>query len=230
MRTVVLVQVRCGSTRFPNKILSPLLGQPLLVQLARRAGRTPGVERVVLICPAKDAPLLRPILDPLHLDLFADPGDEADLVGRHLRAAEWAQADLLVRVPGDNPCVDPVYLDAALAAYRKDPIPYYSNTTAAVGAVWVDGIGGEVVSRSRLQWLDARTTGRPDWREHPHRYFEDQGLLRLPPATIRLDVNTLQDYLVIRDLFTHFGHNQFTSQEVVQYLMPKGDPYAPCDR
>ena len=90
------------------------------------------------------------------------------------------------------------------------------------GDYWVDGVGAEVFSVNRLQWLDQITQGHPDWREHPHLYFRDHGLGWLPKADIRLDVNTQADFDFLRDIYDHFGHHRFTTEDVVTYLVTKG--------
>jgi len=224
MRIVAILQARMGSVRLPGKSLLPLCGVPMVQQIVERVQRTPSIARVVVAYPLTDSPAFQ-FLAETGCDLYAYPGDANDLVARYVHAAECFGAELVVRVPCDNPCVDPVYIEEAIASYLKDPFVYYSNTTAAVGPVWVDGIGAEVVSLSRLQWLDQRTTGHPDWREHPHRYFEDTGLLYRPEPQVKLDVNTALEYEGIRTLYAQFGHNRFTSQEVVSWLLPQGDPY-----
>lgn len=217
MKTVAIIQARMGSTRLPGKVMLPLLGVPVIEQIYRRVSRSMGLARVVVAIPRKDYPAMRDAYIPFQ-DWFLYDGDEADLVGRYLACATRMQADLMVRVPGDNPCVDPAYIDAAVAAYQRDPFVYYSNTTAYVGDVAVDGIGVEVCSYSRLQWLDQRTQGCPDWREHPHRYFMDSRLLALPKADVRLDVNTQAEYEFIADLYAHFQRNDFTAQEVLTLI------------
>jgi len=216
MNTVAIIQVRMGSTRLPGKALLPLAGVPLIHQLIERAQRATRLDGVVVAYPRRDHDAFRFLLHATpSVCLYAYPGDEDDLIGRYVGAAQAFGAQVIVRIPGDNPCVDPRYLDAAIEAYASDPCLYYSNTTAAVGDVMVDGIGAEVLSRSRLHWLDARTQGHAEWREHPHRYFEACGLLSLPPATMRLDVNTSADYAAIAALYTHFGQNRFTAAESV---------------
>lgn len=217
MKVVAIIQARMGSTRLPGKSLLSLAGVPLIQHILERVQRATLLDGVVLAVPSRDAAAFAPTAKG-RAWLYGYPGDEQDVVDRYRCAADTHQADVIVRIPGDNPCVDPVYIDKAIASYRNDPCVYYSNTTAAVGDVVVDGIGAEVLSYSRLQWLDQRTRGVPYLREHPHRYFEECGLLRLPRADLRLDVNTPADYAGMADLYTHFGHNRFTSAEVVAML------------
>ena len=228
MKIVAILQARMGSTRLPGKMLLPLLDKPLVQQVVERVCRAERVDLVVTAVPLADHDSFA-FLSASHA-LYDYPGPEADLVGRYLHAADAFDADVIVRVPCDNPCVDPAYLDAAITDYLTDPYLYYSNTTAWVGPVAIDGIGGEVFSRSLLQWIDQKVAHKPIYREHPHRYFEERGMLRLPPAQLRLDVNSEKDYNKVRDLYAHFGHNHFTALEIVQYLLPQGDPYESCTR
>jgi spore coat polysaccharide biosynthesis protein SpsF (cytidylyltransferase family) len=142
--------------------------------------------------------------------------DENDLVARYLTVAERCHADIIVRVPCDNPCIEPEYIDFAVERWMKDLSPFITNTTAGCGGKWVDGIGAEVFSISRLRWLDNATKYHtdPSLREHPHKYF----CAHLPEADIRLDVNTEEDYQFIKSIYNHFGHNRFHISEVLDYL------------
>lgn len=219
MRIVAILQARLGSTRLPGKVLLPLAGTPMLQHIIERVQRASRLHGVALAVPHED----RAQFEGMGCGIVSDDRiKENDLVGRYRAAAEVCEADVIVRVPCDNPCIDPAYIDAAVKAYLRDPFIYYSNTTDECDGKLIDGIGAEVVSMSRLRWLDARTQGHAIWREHPHRFFEDAGLLHLPPADYRLDVNTQADYEFIQSIYDHFGNNRFTTQQVVSYLTTQG--------
>ena len=223
MRIISIIQARMGSTRLPGKAMLPLAGKPLTYRLLERVKRARMIQDIVLAVPdgPKEQPL-REVAAALDIGCIdAYPTDENDLVTRHLEAAEWAQADLIVRIPGDNPCVDQAYIDQAIRTYLHEPHLYYSNTTDLCGDVWLDGIGAEVFSLSRLQWLDAKL-GKGDvyYREHPHAWFLDHRLYDLHQADYRLDVNTQEDYEYVKDIFEacYRVRPEFTSADVVQYL------------
>lgn len=226
MRVVAILQARLHSTRLPGKMLLPLLDKPLVQHVIERTQRATKIDDLVLAVPARDAAEFAVIANG-RAWLYSYPLDEADLVGRYLSAAQDFDADLIVRVPCDNPCVDPVYIDQAVTAWFENEVSFYSNTTAPVandtGAwVYVDGIGAEVLSLSRLKWLDLKTRGTASYREHPHTAL----LYEHHQADLRLDVNTMEDYLFIKGIFAHFGHNHFTSAEVVAYLITQEVPDA----
>lgn len=216
MRIVAILQCRTNSTRLPGKAWLPLGGKPMVQNIVERVKRATRVHDVVLAVPGR--------LEEFNAfnhgwcEVFSPPVEEHDLVGRYLRVAERIGAEIIVRVPCDNPCIDPAYIDEAVDMYLRVPTLYYSNATAWCDRAIVDGIGAEVVSRSRLRWLYQRTTGRDDWREHPHKFFEEQGVLVQKKADWRVDVNTQSDYNFVSGIYNHFTHNQFTAQEVVSYL------------
>jgi spore coat polysaccharide biosynthesis protein SpsF len=219
MKIVAIMQARMGSTRLPGKSLLPLAGKPMVHNIVERVQRARRLDAIVLAVPLRDAPAFAFLSGSCFLYAYA--GEETDLVGRYLGAAQAFDADVIVRIPCDNPCIDPAYIDAAVERYLTEAHVYYSNTTARSGQTYVDGIGAEVCSLSRWQWLDRRTRGEVGWREHPHRYFVEQGLLALPTADLRLDVNTQDDYDFIARLYAHFTRNDFTTADVVAYMESK---------
>lgn len=233
MKVVAIIQVRASSTRLQNKAFLPLAGKSMTQNLVERVKRASRLDDIVLAFPDT-----RSDADTTFADLAVRCGvgyyhgtgiEENDLVGRHLRAAELYHADIVVRIPGDNPCLEPNYIDKAVDDYLAMPYTFYSNTTDQVGDVAVDGIGGEVFSLSRLKWLDRITADSALHREHPHLYFYESSSLcgiRIwqGGAAVRLDVNTREDYEFIADIYQHFGHNRFTVEEVLGYLDSKKVP------
>ncbi|MES2405687.1 MAG: NTP transferase domain-containing protein, partial [Pseudomonadota bacterium] len=227
MRVVAILQARMGSTRLKNKMLIPLLDKPLVQHVIERVQRATRLDDIVLAVPSRDAADFAPIAN-CRAWLYAYAGDEADLVERYLAAAQAFDADIIVRIPCDNPCVDPEYIDRAVFDFMEKPYIYYSNTTGLVTQPYrgsivqaVDGIGCEIFTVSTLKWLDNKSVGKPQWREHPHKYFLENYHYYLHPSDIRLDVNVQQEYECIKDIFDYFGHNQFTTRDVVQYLTTK---------
>jgi spore coat polysaccharide biosynthesis protein SpsF len=97
---------------------------------------------------------------------------------RYLRAAQAFNVDLIVRIPGDKSCVEPAFIDKAVRSYFNRAQVYVSNTIVRwEDRKFIDGLGAEVFSTSRIKWLDQHTTGCAPYREHPHLYFQDQHLI-----------------------------------------------------
>ena len=238
MNVVAILQARLGSTRLPGKVLMPLGGKPMLQQIIARVQRATSIHKIVVSFPRTDMAIEQCIQSmwTKHTDGLVsceprDPrlcqwwGDPNDLVGRYLEAATLYDADLVVRIPCDNPCVDPIYIDQAVQSYLNGCYPFYTNTTAlTTNYVAVDGIGCEVFSYNRLQWLDRITKGNPIWREHPHQWFFAHKLVSLPKADVKLDVNTQEEYEYLVDIYHHVPSN-FTTEDVLTYLRTKETPH-----
>lgn len=232
MKIVAILQARLGSTRLPNKVLMPLAGAPMVQRIIERVKRAKLVHEVVLAVPICDV-MLWDAIDLGRAQFYAYPGDEHDLVGRYLHCAAAFHADIVVRIPCDNPCIDPLIIDEAVDEYLSLPKIYVSTMYRQVrDRVYVDGVGAEVLSYSRLQWLDQKTHGQSSYREHPHLLFQDQRLIdgweqyqrcANYNETIRLDVNTQADYEFVSDIYDHcYPKNpDFGLAEILTYLDSK---------
>jgi spore coat polysaccharide biosynthesis protein SpsF len=224
MKVVAILQQRLGNTRCPGKGNLMLAGKTMDLNIVERVQRSKLIHQVVLACPPSDEDSFSYLPCRIHAPLV----DENDLVGRYLVTAERCHADIVVRICCDNPCVEPEYIDKAIEYYLEHPVIFYSNAELTfVRNQWVDGLGCEVFSMSRLQWLDRMTTGIPKFREHPHKYFHENKvylpwyLPYQPEDVLRLDVNTIDDYEYIRRIYDHFGNNTFHVNEVLAYLESK---------
>src|SRR3990167_4586482 len=117
MKIVAIVQARLGSTRLPRKSLLPLQGKSLTWHVLNRVLQST-VDDVVLAIPEEqDSRLLKNIARSLHVPCFVMDGDPSDLLHRYRSAALNYDADVIVRVPADNPCVDPDEIDRIVGFY-----------------------------------------------------------------------------------------------------------------
>jgi spore coat polysaccharide biosynthesis protein SpsF len=99
-----------ASTRLPGKVLRDIAGRPMLAQLLRRLQACGSLDDIVI------ATSVAPGDDPI-AELGASErvrvyrGSEADVLGRILEAARASRADVVVRVTGDCPLIDPKVTD-----------------------------------------------------------------------------------------------------------------------
>ncbi len=113
MKRVLIVQARMGSTRLPGKVLMDLAGRPMLAQQLRRIARCREVDAVVLATShnASDDPVAA-LARQEGVPVFR--GDEVDVLGRFVGAAREHGADVVVRVTGDCPLLDPEVTDRVI--------------------------------------------------------------------------------------------------------------------
>lgn len=160
MSLAVIVQARMGSHHVKGKILEDLGGRSAILRCLDRCARIPSAGLVVAAIPDSetDDELAEEILDSGHMLVR---GSEADLVDRYAKAAHEADCDVVVRVNGDSPFIDPDVCERVIALYRDSGADYAANT---MPAAFPDGLDCEVFSSVLLgrAWVEAVS---PDDRE-----------------------------------------------------------------
>lgn len=112
-RTVAIIQARMGSARFPRKVLADLAGRPVIWHLLHRISQCTQVDEVVVA--TSDQPTDDDLAAYVTSRNFrVVRGSENNVLQRLLKAATESQAEIIVRVTGDAPLVDPTSLDAQI--------------------------------------------------------------------------------------------------------------------
>ena len=169
-KVVAIVQARLGSTRLPLKSLLTLRGLPIIDWVTERLARARRLDGLIVAVP--DTELDRVLYE--HLNRRGVPvmaGPEEDVLARFALAAKQADADLVVRVCADNPCIWGEAVDRLVDFYRKGGCDYAYNHIPR-GNLWPDGLGAEILSRELLDELDSRAK-LPSQREHCLNYIWD---------------------------------------------------------
>jgi spore coat polysaccharide biosynthesis protein SpsF len=218
-RTVAVVQARTGSTRLPGKVLLPLLGQPILTRVVRRAARAASLDEVIVATTT--SPNDDPIVDLARREGWGvTRGSEADLLDRYVEAAREHDADVIVRITSDCPLLDPAIVDETVGALEGGAWDYASSSLEP--RTYPRGLDVEVVGRNALEraW---REDANPGWREHAtpyiYRHPESFRLLRVPaPADYsrhRWCVDTPEDYELVRRIYEAQGNDTFTWRDAL---------------
>jgi spore coat polysaccharide biosynthesis protein SpsF len=200
-----------------------------------RVLRAKGIGRVVVAVPEEALrPQLIHAINQTPASHYIDyDGDPSDLIGRYTRCAEVYDFDIILRIPGDNPCVDPTEIERMLTTYNEDPAQWNWLTTNldrdVYGNGYPGGLGCEIYDLRYLQWMNKHVTD-PILREHPHRHAFTKGRVRTlkAPVDIRrggldFSVNTLQDFKFIEGIYEALypSNPAFSIRDVLRYLDTK---------
>jgi spore coat polysaccharide biosynthesis protein SpsF len=214
MRTVAIVQARMGSTRLPGKSAMLIQGKPLVWHVLNRVMQA-DVDEVCLALPHEpvDNTVLARAAYDLGVRSITTFSDANDLISRYFTAAAITNADICVRVPADNPCVDPDEINRILRVFSaKHPFfdvkTLFSNLDGNIGGnSYPGGLGAEVYSKEFLCWLHENVQD-PRLREHPHLWaMERQRVATLHAhheiarPELRFDVNTLDDFTFVKSIY-----------------------------
>ena len=164
-KTVLIVQARLTSIRFPNKILKKIGSQTLLEILLKRLKQSKLVDQIVLAIPNHKKNKI--ITEILKLDVPIFYGSEIDVLDRYYKAAKKFKAKNIVRISGDCPFIDPEVIDKAVNLFKKNKFDYVSNT---IEPTYPDGLDVEIFNFKSLEksWKKAKTFSE---REHVTKYI-----------------------------------------------------------
>lgn len=166
MKIIALVQARMGSTRLPNKVMKLINGMPMIELLLARLSKAKYVDQIVVATSTDQRN--QPLVEYVHkLGYVCEQGSEDDVLARYVEAAKKHHADVVVRITGDCPLVDPILVDEAIVQFKAANVDYFSNTNPPT---YPDGLDIEVFTFKVLEQA-SQETSNPFDREHVTPYL-----------------------------------------------------------
>lgn len=229
MKTVAIVQARMGSTRLPGKVMKRIVGRPMIDILLSRLSRAEEIDEIVIATSEDERN--RPLIDYVEsLGYRCFQGSENDVLSRYIGAATQSEADILVRITGDCPLIDPHLVDEAIRYFRTAGVDYLCNTEPPS---YPDGLDIEVFTMAALQQADSET-GKTFDREHVTPYLRESGFFLQgrtqhdeDASASRWTVDEPADLDVIQRVFEHFSPNiYFDWRQVLELERKKPELFA----
>ncbi len=225
MKIVAIVQARMGSTRLPNKVMKPINGIPMIELLLNRLSRSKELNQIIVATSIdeRNIPLVKHVMS---CGYYCEQGDETNVLERYINAAKKHQTDIIVRITGDCPLVDPELVDECIRRFKIEEVDYFSNVSPAT---YPDGLDIEVFTLAALEKAILESQDSFDY-EHVTPYiiktdrFNKASMINDEDLSgFRWTVDELDDFRVINDVFTHFSPDiYFSWQQVLelQYSNP----------
>lgn len=227
MKVVCLVQARVGSTRLPGKILKEICGKTILHHEIDRLKKCKEIDEIVIATTDKEDDD-KIVNEAKKLSVKYFRGSENDVLSRFYYAAKENNADIIVRVTSDCPCIDFEILDKMLIyfkeKYKEKQVDYLSNT---IKRTYPRGYDIEIFTFSALEksYINAEKEYE---REHvtPYIYDKTNNFLKLSfenkedYSKYRVTLDTIEDFIVIKNIFEnlYYKNPYFKLNDVVQYL------------
>ena len=207
MKTLAIVQARMGSTRFPNKVMRPINGVPLIELLLHRLSLAKLIDHImVATSTATGDKQLAAHVRSLGYEVFE--GSENNVLDRFYKAAQSHRPNTVVRITGDCPLVDPELVDAIIASFVPRNVDYLCNVNPPT---FPDGLDTEVLTYSALEQA-ARDAKTSDELEHVTPYIRESGRFTAENffndndySRERWTVDEPADLTVIDAVFRHFS-------------------------
>lgn len=219
-----VLQARTSSSRFPGKVLRPLLGTPMLLRQLERIGWVRQLDALVVATsedPSDD--VLAEVLQAHGVPCFRGPLD--DVLSRVYLAAKPYRPQHIVRLTGDCPICDPALIDRTIQHHLETGADYTS--TGLITRTYPDGMDTEVVKWEALEaaWREARL---PSEREHvlpfvhtrPERFARAEIQDAQDRSSWRLSVDEPEDFALVAWIYEQLYPSQpdFGLPEIVKLL------------
>jgi spore coat polysaccharide biosynthesis protein SpsF (cytidylyltransferase family) len=166
MRTIAIIQARMTSSRLPGKVLAELNGVPLLAYMIHRVRLAESLDDVwVATTENTTDDSIVAACSELGVNVFR--GAEFDVLERFFKAAEYAQAEIVIRLTADCPMMDPALIDEFVNEFRRGNCHYLSNVSERT---YPDGLDVEVFDINTLRTTHEQAATEYD-REHVTSYI-----------------------------------------------------------
>ncbi len=225
-KVLAIVQARLGSVRFPEKVLQPVLGVPIMEHLLTRLGRSNQLTEIILAIPdSRENDALERLA--VRNGVGCSRGDEFDVLSRFYAAATAFEAEIIVRITGDCPLIDPSLVDEAISLLILEQLDYVNTDLQ-----FPDGLDVEVFTIDALSRALEQTSDQFD-REHVTPFIRRDDRNRIGQihnssdlSSIRITLDEQSDLEVIKSVFEHFGSSDFPLVELFRLIEERPEIFA----
>ena len=214
---LAIVQARIGSSRFPGKVIAPVLGKPLIQYTLERLSNSRFIKEIILATTdqAKDRELAS-LVKSMGYQVFR--GSELDVLARYYHCYNQVKKihhiQGIVRVTGDCPLVEIELIDDLIERFLNDGLDY-ANTGKDVA----EGLDAEVMRPALLEEA-FHNANMASEREHAALYITNR-LNKYKHYTLKKDrddshyritVDEPEDFQVVKAIIEHFS---LTGQKLI---------------
>ena len=221
MKTVAVVQARLGSLRLPRKVLKNIGIQTSIERQMERLSFASTLDSIVLATTQLEQDdELANLAQSKGWNLFRGAAD--DVLTRYVDASLEHKADLVVRITGDCPLIDPGLVDEVVKMAEVGLEGYFSNVEPPT---YPNGLDVEVFPISSLIWASSNSHAAKD-REHVTTQLRKSTQIKRKNleysedlSAERWTLDTQADLEVITNIFRELSwRNDFTWLEVLDLL------------
>jgi spore coat polysaccharide biosynthesis protein SpsF len=213
-KIIAIIQARMGSTRLPGKVLMPIVDRPVLWHIVNRLKYVKPIDGIVVATSAlQQDDAINKFCSREQVTCIR--GSERDVLDRFYQAASAAQADIIIRITGDCPLIDPILITRLLDFQKQNALDYCGIAAGAGVASdgfygrYPDGLDAEVFSMDALEtaWKEAdgdlyREHVTPYLWKHPDRFktgvFKCRGR---DFSGLRWTLDNIEDYRLISKIY-----------------------------
>ncbi len=234
-RVVAIIEARINSKRLVGKVLKKLNGKEIIKIILERLKFSKKID-TKLVATSKNKKDDK-LVNLLKGKYSYYRGSEKNVLRRVIEAGEKSNADIIVRLTGDNPLVDPFMIDFMIKYMLRNPkIDYLTNNSFGIlkKRQIAFGLDVSIFKLKKLKILEKRVKKlhkKKEFFEFPTLYFYTIGKkffnvknIIIPKKFIinknyRLTLDTQRDYVFFKKLFSNFKKKDFVKNIDVKKIL-----------
>ena len=224
----IIVEARSNSSRLPNKHFLLVLKKPIIEFLIKRLKKVSNADEIIMATTTKkNDDKLCAIAKNNGIKYFR--GSEDNVVERVLKAAKKYKVEIICRVKGDCPIIDPYLIEQLVDTFSVnfDKIDYISNSQLGLP----NGMGCEVFSTKALKKSYSKIF-KKDEIEHVSLNIRRQKIFKkiylmplkqLSWSSLGLTLDEYKDFILIKKLIEYFNKKKqlMTCKKIIELLRQK---------
>ncbi|NRY60063.1 cytidylyltransferase domain-containing protein [Clostridium beijerinckii] len=146
MKVLCIVQARMGSERLPGKVMKEINGKPMISYTLNSLKKSKYIDEIVLATSTLEInDSLARYVESININVFR--GDENNVLERYKLVSDKYQGDVVIRVTGDCPLIDPIIVDHVVTKFLMYD---YDYVRLDVPDTFQRGFDVEVLSKEAL--------------------------------------------------------------------------------
>ena len=220
-----IIQVRMGSTRFPDKIFKKINGLTVLECLLEQLSYSQLLTNKIIATSTRTKDdLIANFAKSKKINFFR--GQEIDVLDRYYQCAKKFNLKNIIRITSDCPLIDPTIIDKVLSIYQSGNYDYVSNFYKNRCP---SGFEVEVFSFSCLE--SSWTQANGDEREHVTKFiYNNPKYFKIGSfdndksyVNLHLSVDTERDLKLISSLYNKINSKPILLSNVLKILKQNPD-------
>ena len=240
-KIVIIIQARVGSTRLPGKVLKKILGKEILLHIVDRASKSKADKIVVATSDDKSNDPIRELCKRINVDCFSQSGDENNVLKRFYNAAKKYKADIIIRITGDCPLIDPEVINKLIDMFNSSSWDFVGVAAGEgvsnpdfKGNKYPQGLDAEIFPFKVLEKAYTQAVLKYDLEHVTPFIWKRPNIFKIGSLTglidysdIKLVVDTQEDFNFVEDIFTKLYpiNPYFGMKDVIRFLKLRTPKY-----
>lgn len=221
MKATAIIQARVNSMRLPGKVLKEVCGKTIIEICIQRLKKSKIVREIILATTENTEDNELENIAKIN-NILCVRGSEENVLARYNQAIKESSNEIIVRLTGDCPLIDPLIVDNCISTFEEGRYDYLSNSKT-----FPDGMDVEVFRREVLIAANKAETTNEE-KEHVTMWIRKNEEYRIGRYDWKEDLSdnrwTLdepEDLEVITNIFEYFNGNHQIGWEEILYLSRK---------